>query len=152
MRPALTQCQGKRVIFEDGSKTEADTIIFCTGYQVEFPFFDSTHLCAPENVLPLYLRAFHPEHHHVFFVGLLQTVGAVMPVAEAQAQAIALHLAGHYNLPSAPEMRLEIQRHDRVMQDRFVASRRHTMQVIITAVVAVCISRCNDPERKLTSQ
>jgi hypothetical protein len=38
-------------------------------------------------------------------------------------------LAGRYALPSAAEMRADIQRERRRMRRRYVASQRHTMQV-----------------------
>jgi len=130
VRPGFSHAQGTRVFFSDQSSLDADAIIFCTGYRVNFPFFDTTHIVAPDNVLPLYFRTFHPELRHVFFVGLLQTIGAVMPVAEAQAKAIAKHLTGHYNLPPHADMLAAIARSDKRMLDRFIPSLRHTMQVI----------------------
>jgi len=130
VKPGFTRAQGDRVFFSDHSSIEADAVIFCTGYRVAFPFFEATHIEAPDNILPLYFRTFHPQLRHVFFVGLLQTIGAVMPVAEAQAGAIAKHLGGAYNLPSQAEMRIAIARYDQQMKARFIPSLRHTMQVI----------------------
>lgn len=130
VRPSIASCQGKRVVFADGRQQQADAIIFCTGYRIEFPFFSPEHIAAPENELPLFLRAFHPQHHSVFFVGLLQTVGAVMPSAEAQARLIAAHIAGNYHLPASADMRARMQSQHRAMKNRFVSSARHTMQVV----------------------
>lgn len=130
VKPGFTHARGPHAFFSDQSAIEADAIIFCTGYRVAFPFFATTHIDAPDNVLPLYLRTFHPQLRHVFFVGLLQTIGAVMPVAEAQARAIAKHLVGQYNLPSQVEMLRAIEHYDQQMKTRFVPSLRHTMQVI----------------------
>lgn len=129
MRGGIAEAKGLRVRFSDGQEDDFDTIIYCTGYKIEFPFFAEEHLAAPNNEIPLYHRAFHPQHRRVFFVGLLQTIGAVMPVAEAQAKAIAEHLCGEFNLPSAGEMQQFIQEEREAIRQRFVASKRHTMQV-----------------------
>jgi len=130
MRAGFSSARGKTVTFSDGTSGEYDAIIFCTGYNVEFPFLDADHVVAKENRLPLYHRAFHLFHRRLFFVGLAQTVGAIMPVAELQARAIALHLAGTYNLPPLEVMQKTVAAEERKMAERFTASRRHTMQII----------------------
>lgn len=130
MRAGLSHCEKELVHFNDGSSTPADVLIFCTGYRVDFPFFEPDHIQTHNNQLPLFFRTFHLSERHVFFVGLLQTIGAVMPVAAAQARAIALHLAGQYNLPLAPEMQHIHAAHDKKMKEQFVPSVRHTMQII----------------------
>jgi hypothetical protein len=53
-----------------------------------------------------------------------------MPVAEAQAGAIARHLGGGYNLPEKDDMERRLIEQEAKMKARFVRSRRHTMQVI----------------------
>lgn len=130
MRRGFSRATGKTVTFDDGTQEDFDAIVFCTGYDIVFPFFDEQHVSAPDNVLPLYHRAFHLDERHVFFVGLAQTVGAIMPVAEAQARAIAAHLSGTYNLPDQARMKARVEQQTEEVASRFVASRRHTMQVI----------------------
>ena len=106
----IVACQGNDVFFADETHRRADVIIFATGYKIEFPFLPESHIQVRQNALPLYLRSFHPLHRRLFFVGLLQTVGAVFPTAEAQAELIALHLSGEYNLPPTHEMLRDIER------------------------------------------
>ncbi len=130
MRKGFASALGKTVTFSDGQSEEFDSIVFCTGYDVSFPFFDEDHVSAPDNRLPLYHRAFHLRHRRVFFVGLAQTVGAIMPVAETQARLVAAHLKGDYNLPAPSEMERIVLREEAEMERRFVKSRRHSMQVI----------------------
>jgi hypothetical protein len=65
----------------------------------------------------------------VFFVGLLQPLGAIMPLAEAQGAWIGEYLRGDYALPPGPELRRDMQRERQRMFKRYVASKRHTMQV-----------------------
>src|SRR5690606_15007318 len=93
------------------------------------PFFDPSFLSAPDNDLPLFRRVFHPDHHSLFFVGLLQPLGAIMPLAEAQSEWIADYLAGRYALPPLEAMLADMERERRTMRERYVASPRHTMQV-----------------------
>jgi cation diffusion facilitator CzcD-associated flavoprotein CzcO len=130
VRAGFKHAENNTVTFSDGQRENFDAIIFCTGYDVAFPFFEHTHIEARDNVLPLFHRAFHLDHRSVFFVGLAQPVGAIIPIAEAQARAIAAHLAGTYNLPDRAQMAGAVERHAAEVQARFVASRRHTMQVL----------------------
>ena len=128
-KPALTKREGQRVHFADGSVETVDVIIYATGYQVSFPFF-SRDLVAPKgNDLPLFLRIFPLNREDLFFVGLAQPVGAVMPLAEAQAKLIAELLSGRYDLPDAVERKRRTERERAEMFARYVPSRRHTMQL-----------------------
>jgi hypothetical protein len=65
----------------------------------------------------------------VAFVGLLQPLGAIMPLAEAQGQWLAAYLRGEYHLPPRPQLLDEIRRDQEALRKRYVASKRHTIQV-----------------------
>jgi dimethylaniline monooxygenase (N-oxide forming) len=128
-KPTLAELKGDRVRFADGSEERADVIVYCTGYKVTFPFFDPSFIAAPDNDLPLYRRVFKEDVPDVFFIGLLQPWGAIMPIAEAQSKLVAAYLRGEYALPGARTLRREIARERRAVRRRYVASHRHTMQV-----------------------
>jgi cation diffusion facilitator CzcD-associated flavoprotein CzcO len=120
---------GRQVRFEDGSTEELDLIIYCTGYRITFPFFDAGQLDAPDNRIPLYRRVAHPDLPGLFFIGLIQPLGAIMPIAEAQSEWVADLIEGKVELPDQERMRRVIEREDRRMARRYVASKRHTIQV-----------------------
>ena len=128
-KPNIRELRGDRVLFEDGSEEQVDVIVYCTGYKVAFPFFDEDFISAPENELPLYRRTFHPEIDGVYFLGLAQPLGALMPIAEKQGQWIAALLAGRYRLPPKAEMLDDIARKRELDAKRFYKSKRHTMEV-----------------------
>jgi len=128
-KPVIARLHGDRVEFADGTMEEADVIVWCTGYRVTFPFFDTTFVSAENNDLPLFFRVFHPKHTQLAFIGLLQPLGAIMPIAEAQGKWIAKHLRGEYVLPDEREMDRIIERDRRAMFARYVPSKRHMMQV-----------------------
>lgn len=128
-KPNIEELKGDRVRFADGTEVEADLIIYCTGYKVTFPFFDEDFLSAPDNDLPLFRRVFKPEIPNLAFVGLLQPLGAVMPLAEAQGRWVASYLRGEYALPSQAGMQEDIDEERKTMFRRYVSSKRHTMQV-----------------------
>ena len=128
-KPAIAELLGDRVRFADGSVEEADAIVYCTGYKVTFPFFDRGFIAAPDNDLPLFMRVCRPEIDNLFFVGFVQPWGAIMPLAEAQSKLVADYLRGSYALPAPGAMRRAMRRDRAAMFRRYVASKRHTMQV-----------------------
>jgi dimethylaniline monooxygenase (N-oxide forming) len=128
-KPDIESIEGEEVRFDDGTKEAFDVIVWCTGYKVTFPFFDEGLISAPENDLPLYRRVFHPDLDDVFFIGLLQPLGAIMPLAEAQGRWVAAHLRGEYRLPAPGALRADMDDERKRMFKRYVASKRHTMQV-----------------------
>jgi hypothetical protein len=129
-KPNIAAFEGSSVRFADGSVEEdVDVVVYCTGYKVTFPFFDEDLISAPDNDLPLYRRVFHPEVDNVFFLSLLQPLGATMPLAEAQAHWVARFLRGEYQLPPPADVRADMERERARMFKRYVTSKRHTMQV-----------------------
>ncbi len=128
-KPNIAALRGDRVAFIDGSEVEADLVVYCTGYKVTFPFFDEDFISAPDNDLPLFKRVFHPDVGGVFFLSLLQPLGATMPIAERQARWLADYLRGDYALPPRPEMLEDMRRERERMFKRYVRSKRHTMQI-----------------------
>jgi dimethylaniline monooxygenase (N-oxide forming) len=128
-KPNIARLDGDHVEFADGSRGRVDVIVYCTGYKITFPFFDEDFVAAPDNHIALFRRVFHPDHPDVAFVGLLQPLGAIMPLAEAQGQWLAGYLKGEYALPGAGALRADIAADQKAMHKRYVASKRHTIQV-----------------------
>jgi cation diffusion facilitator CzcD-associated flavoprotein CzcO len=128
-KPNIAELLGDQVRFEDGSVEPVDVIVWCTGYKVTFPFFDEQFISAPDNDLPLFRRVFKPGVDNLAFIGLLQPLGATMPLAEAQGRWVASYLRGEYYLPPLAEMEADVSRERERMFKRYVASKRHTMQV-----------------------
>jgi thioredoxin reductase len=130
VKPNIERFAGGRTVrFVDGSEEEIDLVVYCTGYKVTFPFFDPKLLSAPDNRLPLYRRVVSVERPGLYFIGFIQPLGPIMPLAEAQGEWIADLLTGRAVLPPAGEMKREIAREEKRMRKRFVASKRHTVEV-----------------------
>jgi dimethylaniline monooxygenase (N-oxide forming) len=129
VKPEISELAGDRVRYADGSEQAADLIVYCTGYKITFPFFDEGFFAAPENRLVLYKRVFDPEHPGLYFIGFVQPWGAIMPLAEMHGRLVADHLLGEYALPPQAEMRRDMQRMLRRQERRYLASKRHTIQV-----------------------
>lgn len=129
VRPGIERLEKDRVVFTDGSSATADLIVWATGYRVSFPFFDPGLISAENNDLPLWKRMVHPDRPGLFFIGLLQPVGAVMPLAQAQSELVVKVLTGECELPSRRDMVKTMHDDDQRNKRQFYDSPRHTMQV-----------------------
>ena len=129
VKPNVSELRGDRVEFTDGTVEPFDAIIYATGYNITFPFFDPGFLSAPDNALPLFKRVFVPGVDNLMFVGFAQAIPSIIGFVQDQAKWVASYLAGEYSLPSPDEMRAAIKRDEHRMMSHYVASSRHTMQV-----------------------
>jgi cation diffusion facilitator CzcD-associated flavoprotein CzcO len=130
VKPNIARLEGGSVRFADGSVERVDRVVYCTGYRISFPFFDHALLDpSGDNRIELYRRVVHPDLPGLYFVGLVQPLGAIMPIAERQSEWIADLIEGGVALPDRTAMRREIARERRALRRRYVASKRHTIQV-----------------------
>jgi hypothetical protein len=128
-KPDVKELRGRQVAFVDGSIADVDVIIWCTGYKISFPFFDEGLIAAPGNDIALWKRMIDPRFLNLFFVGLVQPLCAMMPIAEEQSKLVAAYLVGHYALPPVEVMHAQrMEMHERI-KSRYVASPRHTIQI-----------------------
>ncbi|MGI9666159.1 MAG: flavin-containing monooxygenase [Acidimicrobiia bacterium] len=124
----ISRTSGETVVFSDGEEQRCDTIIFATGYELSFPFLDDNVMRVHDNVVPLYKRVVPPDLPGLYFVGLIQPVGALPPLAEQQARWVA-QLVDGAALPTKAQMRAEIDRDAAAVSERYQERPRHTIQV-----------------------
>jgi hypothetical protein len=135
VKPNIQQLDGDGVIFTDGTRERVDCIIYCTGYKVTFPFFRPEVIEVKNNELSLLKRVYHPRYRDLFFIGFLQPLGAIMPLAELQSIWVSKYLLGKYTLPPRDELLRDIERERSQMRKRYGNSPRHTMQVDVEPYV-----------------
>lgn len=127
--PMITALDRGGAVFEDGRREEIDAVVYCTGYDIAFPFLGKELIDPAGNAVSLYRRVASPEHRGLYFIGLVQPLGAIMPLAEAQSHWVADLLQGRCELPSQAAMYREIDDYRARTARRYVASSRHTIQV-----------------------
>jgi Flavin-binding monooxygenase-like len=128
-KTAVERFNGTEVIFVDGSREIVDVFICATGYQISFPFLDDNLVSVAENRVGLYGKVVHPDHLGLYFIGLIQPLGAIMPLAELQAKWVAGLITGRLSLPTRDEMLRLIIKDQALLAKRYVSSTRHTIQV-----------------------
>lgn len=129
IKPNVSDFEGNQVRFVDSTSQEFDSVIFATGYQIEFPFLPDELLRCEANEVRLYRKVVHPEHRGLYFVGLVQPWGPLMPLSEAQCEWVAGLVSGEGTLPSKTDMLKSIEQERVAMRKRYTNSERHTIQV-----------------------
>lgn len=130
-KPDIERFEDKEVFFKDGTSQSFDLIIYATGYKVTFPFLKQIPAFDVEetNDIRLYKKVIHPDFENLYFVGLLQPLGAIMPLAEIQAKWIANLINRKTTLPTKEVMKNEIEKETTKLKIRYKTSARHTLQV-----------------------
>lgn len=125
----VARLDGRTVHFEDGTSSDFDVIVYATGYNITFPFFDPSFLSAPDNHIGLYKRMFKPGIDDLVFIGFAQATPTLFPFVEAQSRLLGAYAAGHYALPSVAEMERVILADQQLYTGHMVDRPRHTQQV-----------------------
>ncbi len=127
-RTGITKFEKSTVHFTDGTQEEFDTVIFATGYQVSFPFFDKDCLdFSNATKIPLYRKMMHAEFDNLYFIGLCQPQGCIWPLADYQSKIVARIISGTLKRPE--------QLHQKIAEEinkphyRFKSNRRHALEV-----------------------
>ena len=113
-KSSVDHIEGNTVVFKDLTTEEVDSILLCTGYRTELPFFDQTLLKSidflPESSLQPFLlhkTVFHPMLENMAFVGMYR--GPFFAVMELQARWASMVFSKKIPMPSEDEMRRGIE-------------------------------------------
>ncbi|CAH0728412.1 unnamed protein product, partial [Brenthis ino] len=118
-KPDVKEFTEHGVRFVDGSYEDIDDVIYCTGYEFDYPFLDES--CelniAPHSVTPLHKYMVNIHHPSMMLMGL--TVRACLVVAlDAQSRYATALIKGNFTLPSKEEMLEEWQKHVDVIKSK----------------------------------
>ncbi|MGE2834908.1 flavin-containing monooxygenase [Mycobacterium sp. SMC-4] len=128
-KPNVARLDGDTVHFTDGTSDVFDVIIYATGYNITFPFFDPDFISAPNNQIRLYKRMFKPGIDDLVFIGFAQAVPTLFPFVECQSRLLAAYAVGRYALPAISEMERTIDADQQLHAGHCTDRPRHTQQV-----------------------
>uniref|UniRef100_A0A8C2GM15 Flavin-containing monooxygenase n=1 Tax=Cyprinus carpio TaxID=7962 RepID=A0A8C2GM15_CYPCA len=132
VKPNVQEFRGSSVVFEDGTvENDIDLVVFATGYTFSFPFLSSHVIPVSKNKVSLYKYVYPPglEQPTLAVIGLIQPLGAIMPISEIQARWATRVFKGLCKLPTMTGMMKDIKAKEEAMARRYVAAQRHTIQV-----------------------
>ena len=100
-RPAVHKFEGKSVRFVDGTRQAFDIICCCTGFWMATPFLDSS-IAEFQNAgkVRLYRKMIPETAKNLYFVGFIQPLGCIWPLADYQARLACAELSGKWSRPA----------------------------------------------------
>lgn len=88
----IDRFDGHTVHFTDGRSGEYDLIMLATGYHLDYPFVDRSHLNWTGMAPDLYLNIFTPTHDNLFVLGMIEASGIGWQGRYEQAELVAAYI------------------------------------------------------------
>ncbi|XP_053892677.1 flavin-containing monooxygenase 3-like isoform X2 [Malaclemys terrapin pileata] len=112
VKPNVKEFTETSAIFQDGTVQEnVDFVIFATGYSYSYPFIeDNTIIKCRDNEVTLYKGILPPrlEKPTMAVIGLVQSLGAIIPTSDLQARWAIRVFKGLHKLPPVNDMMEDI--------------------------------------------
>ncbi|KFQ40943.1 Dimethylaniline monooxygenase [N-oxide-forming] 1, partial [Mesitornis unicolor] len=89
IKPGVKEFKANSVVFHNCPEEEPiDIVVFCTGYNVSFPFLEEAVVKVENKHASLYKYVFptHLQRPTLAVLGLIKPLGGIMPVTEMQAR------------------------------------------------------------------
>ncbi|XDV41846.1 hypothetical protein PO909_010639 [Leuciscus waleckii] len=122
VKPNVQEFRQSSVVFEDGTvEDDIDLVVFATGYTFSFPFLSSHIIPVSKNKVSLYKYVYPPalERPTLAVIGLIQPLGAIMPISEMQARWATRVFKGLCKLPPMSAMMKDIKAKENEITQRF---------------------------------
>ncbi|XP_026710214.1 dimethylaniline monooxygenase [N-oxide-forming] 1-like [Athene cunicularia] len=164
IKPGVKEFKDNSVVFHNCPEEEPiDIVVFCTGYNVSFPFLEEAIIKVENKHASLYKYVFptHLQRPTLAILGLIKTLGAMMPVTEVQARWVTRVFKGLCRLPPQSLMEKEVNEKKKNQVRRFGLSFDEVLKTewlvymdelasFIGAKPSVLGLLCRDPQLALT--
>lgn len=126
----IERLEGGFVHLAGGEAVQVDRIICATGYRISCPFLAPELLGSEDDrrAVPLYRRIVSPQRPGLFFIGLADPPGGLLPVVEAQSAWLGDVLCGAIKLPPPERMWRAIGVGERRSRKRFPDEPPHSIR------------------------
>ncbi|XP_029889586.1 dimethylaniline monooxygenase [N-oxide-forming] 3-like [Aquila chrysaetos chrysaetos] len=108
IKPNVKEFRETSVLFQDGTvQDDVDAVVFATGYSYSYPFMeDDSIIKSRDNQVTLYKGILPPrlEKPTMAVIGLVQSLGAIIPTADLQCRWAIKVFQGQCTLPPVSEM------------------------------------------------
>ena len=128
VRPHVRRLDGKHVEFTDGSVEAIDQIVCATGYRISFPFLPPSLVPVRGTAVPLYRRIVPPDLPGLYFIGLVDAPGGLLPIVERQSAWLGDVLTGRLELPPRAAMLAAIDAAEPRSRERFPLEPQHSIR------------------------
>ncbi|NXK91062.1 FMO1 monooxygenase, partial [Formicarius rufipectus] len=144
IKPGVKEFKENTVVFHNCPEEEPiDIVVFCTGYEVSFPFLEESVVKVENKHASLYKYVFpaHLQKHTLAVLGLIRSLGGILPMTEMQARWVTRVFKGRRAKGSLPGFGLSF---DEVLKTEYVVY-MDTLASFIGAKPSVLRLLCRDP-------
>ncbi|NXX22153.1 FMO1 monooxygenase, partial [Podargus strigoides] len=160
IKPGVKEFKNNSVVFHNYPEEEPiDIVVFCTGYDVSFPFLEESVVKVENKHASLYKYVFptHLQRPTLAVLGLIKPLGAIMPMIEMQARWVTRIFKGRRANMSSPMYQNTVQTRcilfglsfDEVLKTEWLLY-MDTLASFIGAKPSVLGLLCRDPRLALT--
>ncbi|GAA1545139.1 hypothetical protein HD600_000302 [Microbacterium ginsengiterrae] len=103
IRADVARFDGETVHFRDGSAGDYDLVLLATGYRLDYPFVDRSHLSWHGASPRLFLNIFPPSFNGLYVMGMVEASGLGWQGRFEQAELLASYLAAVEQDPARAE-------------------------------------------------
>uniref|UniRef100_F7BCQ6 Flavin-containing monooxygenase n=2 Tax=Monodelphis domestica TaxID=13616 RepID=F7BCQ6_MONDO len=130
VKPNVKEFTETAAIFEDGTQAQVDVVIFATGYTFNFPFLEGNSEVL-DSQCSMFKFVFPPqlEKPTIAFIGILQPMGATIPVSELQSRWATRIFKGLNKLPPVSDMMATVKQMKDKIGKKFLKSPRDARRV-----------------------
>ncbi|XP_005398381.1 PREDICTED: dimethylaniline monooxygenase [N-oxide-forming] 5-like [Chinchilla lanigera] len=130
IKPNVKEFTATSAIFEDGTEESIDAVVFATGYKLSFPFLEDDSAIL-DSQRSMFKFVFPPQLKKptLAFIGIIQPIGATIPISEMQSRWVVRVFKGLKKLPSEHDMMADITRKRKQLAKTFVESPRDASRV-----------------------
>ncbi|NXD23176.1 FMO1 monooxygenase, partial [Spelaeornis formosus] len=110
IKPGVKEFKDNSVLFHNCPEEEpVDIVVFCTGYNISFPFLDESIIRVENKHASLYKYVFptHLQKPTLAVLGLIKPLGGIIPVVEMQARWVSRVFKGR-GANVSPKMQLSL--------------------------------------------
>lgn len=128
VKQGVSNIDGRRITFADGTVGEFDTLIAATGFEAHFPFLSAEIVKAGGGRVELFKRMVPPGWPGLYFVGIINLDTPINYACERQARWITEIELGNAALPSKEEMSADSAAKARWVRRYYGEALRHSVQ------------------------
>lgn len=130
VKQGIDHIDGKTIHFVDGTSEEFDTLIAATGYLIDLPFLSRDIVpINDDNSVDLYKNMISPDWPGLYIMGMFNIDTSLNQVFEWQAKWLREFEVGNAVMPSAAEMRADMDAYRAWVQRSYKRSDRHGIEL-----------------------
>lgn len=130
-KPDVKMFDGNKVIFSDGTEENIDIIIYSTGYEFDFPFFNPDEVEVKPDLSNAFIYMFDKKYDNLFYGGYINAPAGLGNLANTTGNLMEAYLKAKEHDSEAYKnfMKIKLSPNPDLGQDRFIKTASNKFEV-----------------------